>query len=84
MSNWRDTAEELIEEYNLCCRARPKQNAVDIQLLKDECGKFASQLYYQIAWGNDTEVAEAYYQLVPRLKKLKEQVVIEILQNGTI
>jgi hypothetical protein len=84
MSNWRDIAEELIDEYNLCCRARPKQNAVDIQLLKDECGKFASHLNYQIAWGNDTEISEACRQLVPRLKKLKEQVVIEILQNGTI
>jgi hypothetical protein len=52
--------------------------------LKDSCGKWAYQLATQRSWGTDTQIAEACYQLEPRLKQLKEQVIIEVLTNGTI
>jgi hypothetical protein len=80
----RQRADELIEEYNLCCRARPRHGAVDVQLEKDSVGKWASHLATQRSWGTDVEIAEACYQLEPRLSRLKEKVVIEILQNGAI
>ena len=80
----KEYADQLIEEYNLCCRARPKHNAVDIQLLKDSVGKWASHLAAQRSWGTDTEIAEACHQLVPRLQELKEQVIIEVLKNGAV
>jgi hypothetical protein len=57
---------------------------VDIQLLKDSVGKWASHLATQRSWGTDTEIAEACYQLESRLTPLKEKIVIEVLQNGTI
>jgi hypothetical protein len=84
MINWKEHADALIEEYNLCCRARPKHNAVDIQILKDSVGKWANHLMTQRAWGSDVEIAEACHQLEPRLRDLKDQVVIEILKNGSI
>ena len=82
--NFKEYADQLLEEYNLCSRARPKQNVVDIQLLKDSVGKWASHLATQRSWGTDSEIAEACHQLAPRLKELKEQVIIEVLKNGTI
>lgn len=82
--NYKEYADQLLEEYNLCCRAKPKHNAVDIQLLKDSVGKWASHLATQRSWGTDVEIAEACYQLAPRLKELKEQVIIEVLKHGSV
>jgi hypothetical protein len=79
MIDWKARADELIEEYNLCCRARPHDNTVDIQIEKDNCGKWASNLATQRAWGTDLEIAEACHQLESRLKKLKEKVILDIL-----
>lgn len=82
--NVKEYADCLLEEYNMCCRARPRHNAVDIQLLKDSVGKWATHLATQRSWGADVEIAEACHQLEPRLKELKEQVIIEVLTNGTV
>lgn len=84
MINFQQRAEELLEEWDLCKNARPKQNAVDIQILKDTCKQWANYLHTQRQWGGETELAEACYQLEPRLKQLREQVIIEILKHGTI
>ena len=84
MTDWKAQATELLDEFNLCCRAKPKHDAVDIQLEKDTCAKFAYHLSTQRSWGTDTEIAEACYQLEPRLKKLKEKLVMEILTNGPV
>lgn len=81
MIDWKVRAEELLEEYNLCCRARPHDNAVDIQIEKDSCAKWASHLATQRSWASDHEIAEACNQFEPRLKRLKEKVIIDIL-NG--
>ena len=84
MIDWKQRAEELMEEFNLCCKAKPKHDAIDIQLDKDSCSKFAYNLATQRSWGTDNEIAEACYQLEPRLKKLKEKLVMEILTNGPV
>jgi hypothetical protein len=84
MIDWKARADELLEEFDLCIKSRPRQNAVDIQLLKDSCGKWAYQLATQRSWGSDQEIAEACHQLEPKLRQLKQQVIIEILTNGTI
>ena len=84
MINFQQRAEELLEEWDLCKNARPKQNAVDIQILKDTCKQWANYLHTQRQWGGETELAEACHQLEPRLKQLREQVIIEILKHGTI
>ena len=82
--NWKDRADELIEEFNLCCRAKPKHNAVDVQLEKDTVARFAYHLDTQRRWGTDNEIAEACYQLEPKLQRLKEKLVMEILTNGPV
>lgn len=82
--DWKLHAQTLLDEFNLCQRARPKQNAVDLQLEKDSCAKFAYCLNSRLGWGTDDEIAEACYQLEPRLKRLREKLIIEILQNGAL
>jgi hypothetical protein len=84
MTDFKEYADQLLEEYNLCVKARPKHNAVDIQILKDSVGKWASYLATQRSWGTETDIAEACYQLAPRLQELKEQVIFEVLKNGTV
>ena len=84
MTDWKQKADDLIEEFNLCCRAKPKHNAVDVQLEKDAVAKFAHHLNTQRSWATDNEIAEACYQLEPRLQKLKEKLVMEILTNGPV
>lgn len=84
MIDWKIRADELIEEFNVCCRAKPKHDAVNVQLEKDSCAKFAYHLSTQRSWGTDREIAEACYQLEPRLRKLKEKLVMEILTNGSV
>jgi hypothetical protein len=82
--DWKARADELLEEFDLCIKSRPRQNAVNIQILKDTAGKWAYHLNSMRAWGNDLEIAEACHQLEPRLDELKKSVVIEVLKNGTV
>ncbi len=84
MIDWKARADELIEDFNICLRAKPRHDAVNVQLEKDNCAKFAYNLNTQRAWGNDNEIAEACYQLETRLHKLKEKLIMEILTNGSI
>jgi hypothetical protein len=84
MTDFKEYADQLLEDYNVCCRARPRDNTVNIQLLKDAVGKWASYLATQRSWGTETDLAEACYQFESRLNALKEKLVIEVLRNGTI
>lgn len=77
-------AGKLLEEWLLCQRAKPKKNAVDIQLDKDTMSPWATYLIRQLSWGTDNDIVEACYQFESRLSKLKEKLVIEVLTNGTI
>ena len=83
MIDWKARATELLDEFDLCCRAKPKHDAIDIQLEKDAVAKFAYHLSTQRGWGTDNEIAEACYQLEPRLASLKKKLIIEILQHGS-
>ena len=82
--DWKEKANTLLEEFDLCCKARPCGNPVDVELAKTSCQRFAYQLATQRSWGTDVEIAEACYQLEPRLKQLKEKVIMDILHNGPI
>ena len=84
MTDWKEYADRLLAEFDLCCRAKPRHDAVNIQLDKDSCSKWAYQLSTQRSWGTDNEIAAACYQLEPRLNKLKEKLVMEILTNGPV
>jgi hypothetical protein len=84
MTDWKDRADQLLEEFNLCIKAKPKNNAINIQLEKDSVAKFAYHLSTQRSWGGENEIAEACHQLEPRLEELKKKLIIEILQHGPI
>jgi hypothetical protein len=84
MVDFKKRARDLLEDFDLCCRAKPKHDAVGVQLEKDSCAKFAHHLNTQLGWGTDNQIAEACYQLEPKLKKLKEKLVMEILTNGSV
>ncbi len=80
--SYREKAQELLEDFRICFVAKPKHNAVDLQIEKDVCNKWATHLKNLLTWGTENEIAEACNQLEPRLKKLKEKIVIEVLQHG--
>ena len=84
MIDWRQRADELLKEFDLCCRAKPRHDAINVQLEKDSVAKFAYNLATQRGWGTELEIAEACHQLEPRLNELKKKLVLEILQNGSI
>lgn len=82
--DYRERAEQILREWALCMNARPKYNAVDIQIEKDTCGRLAINLIHNINWGTDLEIAEACFRLEAKLNPLKEKIVIEVLQNGSV
>lgn len=82
--DFREHGKQLLEEFNMCIRAKPRHDAIAVQLEKDNCSKWACHLNNQLGWGTDNEIAEACYQLESRLEPLKEKLVLEILKNGPI
>lgn len=80
--NVREHAEYLLEEFSLCCKAKPKHNAVDLQLEKDSVSIWSHHLSYQLAWGTDNDIAEACYVFEPKLNSLKEKLIFEVLTHG--
>jgi hypothetical protein len=82
MMDWKVRADELLEEFNLCVKAKPMNNAVDVQLEKDAVAKFAYHLSTQRSWGTDNDIAEACHNLEPRLNELKKKLVLNILTSN--
>lgn len=82
--DYKELSDNLVKEWALCLNAKPKHNAVDIQLDKDRCEEWIMHLMKIRLWGNENELAEACYQVDSRLKTLKEKIVIEVLTNGTV
>ena len=80
----QERAEKLLQEWALCQNAKPKKNAVDIQLDKDVIKPWATYLTRQLAWGDHVELVEACNQFESRLETLKEKIVIEVLKNGSV
>jgi hypothetical protein len=79
-----ERAEQLLQDWALCQRAKPRKNAVDIQLYKDVIKPWAEYLSRQAAWGSEIEILEACNQFETRLKELKEKLIIEVLKNGAV
>jgi hypothetical protein len=84
MTDFRQQAQELLSTYELCMKAKPRHDAVNVQLEKDAVTRWATHLNYQLGWGTDNDIAEACYQLESRLRHLKEKLVMEILQHGAV
>lgn len=82
--NFKEYADALIKEWSLCLDAKPKHNAVDIKLEKDQCEEWIMHLMKTRLWGTENDLAEACYQVDSRLKTLKEKLIIEVLTNGSV
>jgi hypothetical protein len=83
--DYKEHAKTLLHEWALCNTAKPKNNViVDIQIEKDVCSRWAVNLIHNLNWGSEQQLAEACHQLESRLKPLKEKIVIEVLQNGSV
>jgi len=81
----QEHAKQLLDEWFLCSRAKPKSQAVDIQLDKDVLEPWAAYLYRQLSWSdNDVELQKTCYIFESKLKHLKEKIVIEVLKNGSV
>lgn len=82
--DYKERAENILREWALCANARPRNNAVDIQIEKDVCGRYATNLIHNLNWGTEIELAEACNRLEARLKPLKEKIVYEVIKNGSV
>jgi hypothetical protein len=78
-------AQELLDEWQVVKNAKPKHNAVNLQLEKDWLDKWSHLLQAKLLWSDDAnELAETVYQFENRLNSHKDKVVLEILQHGPI
>lgn len=84
MIDWKARADDLLAEFDLVIVAKPKSNAVDIQLEKDVVSKWAYHLSTQRGWGTEQEIAEACHQLEWRLNALKKKLIVELLKHGPV
>lgn len=82
--NYKEYADDLVKEWTLCLDAKPKHNAVNIKIDKDQCEQWIIHLMKTRLWGTENELAEACYQVERRLKLLKEKLIIEVLTNGSV
>jgi hypothetical protein len=57
---------------------------LSIQFDKDQLGNWALQLRRAMMWGSAIELAEACYQFEQRLTRFKDNIVIELLTNGSV
>jgi hypothetical protein len=85
MTPWHERAESLIAQWELYKNARPRNDAVNLQIDRDSLSKWATNLHWNLLWGQDTgELAEACHQFETRLATYKDKVVIEILTHGSV
>jgi hypothetical protein len=85
MINPTQRAEELLHEWNQCKNARPRGDAINLQIERDDLEKWARQLSYYAMWqGDEIHTIETIYQFESRLNSYKQKVIIEILTHGTI
>ena len=81
----QEHARRLLEEWELCRNAKPKNNAVDIQLDKDVLAPWAVHLTRHLEWyDSENALQKVCYQFESRLTVLKEKIIIEVLKSGTV
>jgi len=82
MIDWKAYAEFLLEEFDLCIKAKPMHDAINVQLEKDAVAKVAYRLNNIRAWGTDTEIEQVCLEFSPKLDELKKKLVFNILRNS--
>jgi hypothetical protein len=81
----REHADALFREWALCKNAKPRSDAVSLQIERDELEQWAQHLSRNITWAPDElSTVEILHQFETRLTHYREKVIIEILTHGTI
>ena len=81
----RQHADALFKEWALCKNAKPRGDAVSLQIERDELEQWAQHLTRNITWApDDSDTVEIIYQFESRLTSYREKVIIEILTHGAI
>lgn len=81
----RDWGGLLLEDWQRCKHAKPRGDAVNLQVERDRLDMWAQQLGHLLIWEtNDNLIAETCYQFESRLTHYREKVILEILTHGTI
>jgi hypothetical protein len=84
MTDPKATARELLNEWNRYKVAKPRNHALDIQYEKDQLSRWAETLRGNMLWSTDlTEITENCYQFQTRLSRFKDNIIIELLTNGS-
>ena len=82
--DFQTRARELLDEWELYRKARPREHVLSIQFDKDQMSTWAVHLRRAMMWGSANEVAEACHQFEQRLTQFKDNIVIELLTNGSV
>jgi hypothetical protein len=83
--NIQQHGELLLEEWALCKNARPKSDAINLQIERDALEYWANYLSRNLSWHPaHVHTAESIYQFESRLKSYREKVIVEILTHGSV
>jgi hypothetical protein len=83
--NVQQRGEELLAEWNVCKHARPKGDAINLQIERDQLERWANNLSRNLTWAPENiTTLEAVYQFEQRFTAYKQKAVLEILKNGAI
>jgi hypothetical protein len=78
-----EQARLLLEDWAKCRNARPRSNAADVQISKDQLESKARRLGWMLTW-DSTHLDESCETFAYELEQYKKKVVLEILQHGSI
>ena len=81
--NVKEHAKLLLDDWEKCRNARPRANAADVQIFKDQLETRARRLGWMLTW-DQTQLDENCKNFARELEQYKKKVVLEILQHGTI
>ena len=77
--------EQLLEEWALCKNAKPKSDAINLQIERDSLERWANYMSRNLSWNpTHADTAESIYQFESRLKSYREKVIMEILTHGSV
>ncbi len=79
----KELAKMLLDDWEKCRNARPRANAADVQISKDQLENKARRLGWMLTW-DQTQLDESCDIFAHELEQYKKKVVLEILQHGTI
>jgi hypothetical protein len=79
----KEQAKILLDDWEKCRNARPRANAADVQISKDQLENKARRLGWMLTWDR-TQLDENCKIFAQELEQYKKKVVLEILRHGAV